>query len=66
MHSASTAFWSLPQGVPTQLAPLNVPQLKDLPIAGESNTIRIGYSSNQTTTFIAGISDTVVTGTAVL
>jgi uncharacterized coiled-coil protein SlyX len=35
-------------------------------VAGESNTIRIGDQGNQTATFIAGISGTAVTGTAVV
>ena len=34
--------------------------------AGESNTIRIGEQENQTRTFIAGISEVAVTGTAVV
>jgi hypothetical protein len=35
-------------------------------VPGESATIRIGTAGNQTTTFVAGISGTAVTGTAVV
>src|SRR5438093_4121294 len=44
----------------------NSPCCSSSDVAGESNTIRIGYPGLQTATYIAGINGAVVTGAAVL